>query len=102
MDGTDHPDQRPQFQCGHISDVIARRLLTTQRRLTSAALASDARTRLQRRLAAVCDAMKAPGADAARIARRLDRLLADIGAATKAGRADDSGGRDSTHQGRAR
>jgi hypothetical protein len=46
--------------------------------------------------------MKVPGADAARIARRLDRLLADIGAATKAGRADDSGGRDSTHQGRAR
>jgi hypothetical protein len=38
----------------------------------------DDRIRLQRRFTAICDALKTPGADAARSARRLDRLLADI------------------------
>jgi hypothetical protein len=36
------------------------------------------RSRLQRRFTAICDAMKAQGADEARIAWRLGRLVADI------------------------
>ena len=40
--------------------------------------AGDDRVRLQRRLVAIGDALKVPGADAARGAWRLDRLLADI------------------------
>ena len=57
---------------------MARRLLMVQRLLGSADLADEDRIGLQRRFAAICDAMKAPGADAARSARRLDRLLADV------------------------
>jgi hypothetical protein len=38
----------------------------------------DDRGRLQRRYTAICDAMKAQGADQARIAWRLGRLVADI------------------------
>jgi hypothetical protein len=49
-----------------------------QRLLGSADLSGDERIRLQRRFAAICDAMKAPGADAARSAWRLERFLADI------------------------
>jgi hypothetical protein len=41
-------------------------------------LRPDDRSRLQRRFTAICDAMKAQGADGARIAWRLDRLVADI------------------------
>lgn len=49
-----------------------------QRLLGSADLVGDDMMRLQRRFAAICDAMKAPGADAARSARRLERLLTEI------------------------
>jgi hypothetical protein len=57
---------------------MAERLRIAQRLLGSAALAGDARIRLQRRLVAICDALKGPGADVARIARRLDLLLTDL------------------------
>jgi hypothetical protein len=57
---------------------MARRLLMVQRLLGSADLVGGDRIRLQRRFAAICDAMKAPGADAARSARRLDGLLSDL------------------------
>jgi hypothetical protein len=60
------------------ADEIAARLLTAQRLLGSCGLAGDDLVRLQRRLAAIGDALKVPGADAARGAWRLDRLLADI------------------------
>jgi hypothetical protein len=64
---------------------MAGRLLFAQRLLGSADLAGGDRIRLQRRFAAICDAMKAPGADGRRIARRLDRFLADVAARSRAG-----------------
>jgi hypothetical protein len=60
------------------ADEMAARLLTAQRLLGSCVLAGDDRVRLQRRLVAIGDALKVPGADAARGAWRLDGLLADI------------------------
>jgi hypothetical protein len=57
---------------------LAERLRIAQRLLGSAALAGDARIWLQRRLVAICDALKLPGADVVRIARRLDLLLTDL------------------------
>ena len=57
---------------------MAELLRIAQRLLGSAALAGDARIWLQRRLVAICDALKLPGADVARIARRLDLLLTDL------------------------
>jgi hypothetical protein len=59
-------------------ETMARRLLTAQRLLGSASLPGEVRMRLQRSLVAICDAMKAPGADAVRAARRLDRLLTEL------------------------
>jgi hypothetical protein len=59
-------------------ETMAGRLLMAQRLLGSAGLPSDVRIRLQRRLVAICDAMKAPGADDVRSARRLDLLLAEL------------------------
>jgi hypothetical protein len=70
--------QPPPFWFGHGGDGMARRLLMVQRLLGPADLTGEDRFRLQRRFAAICDAMKAPGADEARSARRLDRLLADL------------------------
>ena len=70
--------QPPPFWFGRGGDGMARRLLMVQRLLGSADLTGDDRSGLQRRFAVICDAMKAPGADAARSAQRLDRLLADI------------------------
>jgi hypothetical protein len=69
------------------ADEMAARLLMAQRLLGSCGLAGDDRVRLQRRLVAIGDALKVPGADAARGAWRLDRLLADIAQAS-AGRPD--------------
>ena len=60
---------------------MARQLLIAQRLLWSSCLAANDRIRLQRRLVAIGDAAKVPGADVARGAWRLDRLLADIAAA---------------------
>jgi hypothetical protein len=60
------------------ADQMAARLLMAQRLLGSCGLAGDDRVRLQHRLVAIGDALKVPGADAARGAWRLDRLLADI------------------------
>jgi hypothetical protein len=67
----------PPFWCGD-TDGMAQKLLMAQRLLGSADLAGDARIRMQRRLAAICDAMKGPSADVARNAWRLERLLADL------------------------
>jgi hypothetical protein len=57
---------------------LAERLRIAQRLLGSAALAGDSRIWLQRRLVAICDALKLPGGDVVRIARRLDLLLTDL------------------------
>jgi hypothetical protein len=71
------------------ADEMAARLLMAQRLLGSCGLDGDDRMRLQRRLVAIGDALKVAGADAARAAWRLDRLLADIAqaAASAPGRA---------------
>jgi hypothetical protein len=66
------------------ADEMAARLLMAQRLLGSCGLADDDRVRLQRRLVAIGDALKVPGADAARASWRLDRLLADIAQASSA------------------
>jgi hypothetical protein len=60
------------------ADEMARQLLIAQRLLCSSCLAADDRVRLHRRLVAIGDAAKVPGADVARGAWRIDRLLADI------------------------
>jgi len=70
---------------------MARRLRIAQRLLGSAVLAGDARVRLQRRLVAICDALKAPGADVARSARRLDLFLTDLALTWQAGHAGGGG-----------
>lgn len=85
--------QPPPFWFGQGGDGMARRLLMAQRLLGSAYLAGDDRIRLQRRFAAICDAMKAPGADAARGARRLDRLVADLAGNPLADRSAERGRR---------
>jgi hypothetical protein len=77
--------EMPPFPSGQPGDGMARSLLMAQRLLGSAELADGDRVRLQRRFAAICDAMKAPGADARRIARRLDRFLADVAARSRTG-----------------
>lgn len=65
---------------------LARQLLIAQRLLCASCSAADDRIRLQRRLVAIGDAVKVPGADVARGAWRLDRLLADIAQAQFQGR----------------
>jgi hypothetical protein len=60
------------------ADEMAARLLMAHRLLGSSGLDGEERVRFQRRLVAIGDALKVPGADAARGAWRLDRLLADI------------------------
>lgn len=59
-------------------DGLAERLAAAQRLLASAGVADDVRARFQRRLTAICDALKAPGANEARCIRRLDLLFADL------------------------
>jgi hypothetical protein len=66
-----------RFDMGGADDMAAR-LLMAQRLLGSCRLADGDRVRLQRRLVAIGDALKVPGADAGRGAWRLDQLLADI------------------------
>jgi len=74
-------------------ETMAGRLLIAQRLLGSAALPGEVRMRLQRRLVAICDAMKAPTADPARSARRLDRLLTELAGARQPGLAPPPGSR---------
>jgi hypothetical protein len=88
-------------------EAMARRLLMAQRLLGSASLPGEVRMRFQRRLVAICDAMKAPGADAGRGARRLDRLLIELARAgepglarARDGRAPDLGRRSGLDGGR--
>jgi hypothetical protein len=57
---------------------LAGRLAAVQRTLAGLGLDDEVRARFQRRLTAICDAIKAPGADPGRCARRLDLLLADL------------------------
>jgi hypothetical protein len=93
---TGAPDRR-----GYGGETMALRLLMAQRLLGSACLPGDVRIRLQRRLVAICDAMKAPGADEVRGARRLDRLLTDLARTGQDGPAPAAGRRSATPDGTA-
>jgi hypothetical protein len=59
-------------------DDLARRLAEVSALLGSARLSPADTSRYGQRLAAICDAMKQPGADPARCARRLDLLRAQL------------------------
>jgi hypothetical protein len=80
-------------------EAMARRLLMAQRLLGSASLPGEVRMRMQRRLVAICDAMKAPGADAVRGARRLDRLLIELARMGQPGLAQGGDGRTAAQAG---
>jgi hypothetical protein len=56
-------------------DALAARLHAAWERLAASDLPAEQRSRLQRQLIAVCDAMKAPGASAEAGQRRLDGFL---------------------------
>ena len=71
--------------------ALAARLAAAQRVLAAIAVDDDVRARFQRRLTAICDALKAPVADAARCARRLDLLLSDLGPEAQAAEAGQRG-----------
>ena len=60
------------------TDVLADRLLAAQRGLDACDLDAGQRFRLQRRLMAICDAMKAPGADPNLGKRRLEKFLEEL------------------------
>jgi 3-isopropylmalate/(R)-2-methylmalate dehydratase small subunit len=57
---------------------LAGRIRACQHRISCLDIASDVRIRLQRRLVAVCDAMKAASADPARCEQRLASLTAEL------------------------
>ncbi len=58
-------------------DALAARLLAAHRALAALGTESDARIRLHLRFMAICTSLKMPGANRARGAQRLDRLMAD-------------------------
>ena len=60
------------------TDALADRLLAAQRSLASCGLGVDLRIRLQRRLMAICDATKAPGADTDRCKRRVEQFFEEL------------------------
>ena len=64
---------------------LADRLLAARRSLAARELAVDQRARLAVRLTAICDAMKAPGADTAHGERRLQKFLEELGRADGGG-----------------
>ena len=58
-------------------DELAAKLLAAHRALATLGTESDARIRLHLRFMAICTSLKLPGANRARGAQRLDRLMAD-------------------------
>ena len=58
--------------------LLASRLLAAQRSLDSLQASAAVRIQLQRRLIAICDAMKKDGTDTARCVRRLEMFLAEL------------------------
>jgi len=67
----------PSGTAPHISAALADRLLAARRVISSLNVESDVRMRLHLRLTAICTALKVPGASQARVASRLERLIAD-------------------------
>jgi hypothetical protein len=78
-------DLAARFEIDGGAGDLAQRLHMAQRLLGSAGLSGETGIRLQRRLIAICDALKVPGTDAARIAGRLDRFLTDLARTGEAG-----------------
>jgi hypothetical protein len=82
-------DLSAPFEIADGVESMSRRLLMARRLLDAADLVGDSRVRMQRRLAVICDALKAPGADLARSAARLNRLLGDLALVGHAGQAPE-------------
>jgi hypothetical protein len=59
-------------------DALAARLHGAWEQLAALDLPPEPRARLQRKLIAVCDAAKAPGASAADCGRRLDAFISTL------------------------
>jgi hypothetical protein len=78
-------DLAVRFAIGGGAEDLAQRLHMAQRLLGLAGLSGETGIRLQRRLIAICDALKVPGTDEARIAWRLDRFLVDLARTGEAG-----------------
>jgi 3-isopropylmalate/(R)-2-methylmalate dehydratase small subunit len=76
---------RQRLMAGQDADGLAGQLLAAQRRLASCDLGLEQHTRLRRRLMAICDAIKAPGADAAHGAGRLKKFLDELDRAEHGG-----------------
>jgi 3-isopropylmalate/(R)-2-methylmalate dehydratase small subunit len=72
--GGDREDLSEERRPGRLAD----RIRACQHRISCLDIASDVRIHLQRRLVAVCDAMKAASADPARCEQRLGSLTADL------------------------
>jgi 3-isopropylmalate/(R)-2-methylmalate dehydratase small subunit len=77
--GSAGPDgQRPASLPAHEPAYLADWIRTAQHRISCLDVPSDVRIHLQRRLVAVCDAMKSTAADPARCERRLAALAAEL------------------------
>jgi hypothetical protein len=74
-----------RFEMDGSAEDLAQRLHMAQRLLGSAGLSGETRIRLQRRLIAICDAVKVPGTDTARLAWRLDLFLVGLARTGEAG-----------------
>jgi len=72
-------------------DALAARLLAAHRALAALSAESDARIRLQLRYMAICTSLKLPGANRARGAQRLNRLMADAERAHAGNRGGNTG-----------
>ena len=72
--GGDREDLSEERRPGRLAD----RIRACQHRISCLDMASDVRIHLQRRLVAVCDAMKAASADPARCEQRLASLTAEL------------------------
>lgn len=71
------PAQAKPGAQGPPGDALAARLLAAQRALSALNVDPETRLRLHLRYMAICTSLKMPGADKARGASRLDRLMAD-------------------------
>ncbi|MGI9007108.1 MAG: hypothetical protein ACR2FU_13105 [Streptosporangiaceae bacterium] len=74
---TESEPDRPGRGAQAGADPLAARLLAARRALTARDIDPDVRTRLHLRFMAICTSLKAPAANPARGAQRLDRLIAD-------------------------
>lgn len=81
---TESEPGRPGLGTQAGGDPLAARLLAARRALNARDIDQDVRTRLHLRFMAICTSLKAPTANLARGARRLDQLIADAELARRA------------------